>query len=82
MQTAQAYRAAIRMVVGDEPIGAYLRVLRTPLDYADPFEVAIEFDPSIGPARDYAQRCRDYAPTTLAAAGMSDPNDRPQRSRV
>ena len=59
LRTTLAYRTAIRMVVGDEPIGAYLRVLRTPLSHTDPFEVAIEFDPTLTEARTYAEAALD-----------------------
>lgn len=79
--TCRAYLLAVRLVVGDEPAGASLRVVRTPADREHPFEVACEFDPANEAAAEYARRCERNAPSTWAAAGLTRPVDSPARVR-
>lgn len=80
-RSALAYRLAVRLVLGDEPPGAELRVVPTPTDRPHPFEVAYEYDPGDAAAVAYAALCRTSAPSTWAAAGLTAPEDEPVRGR-
>ena len=82
LRLALAYRLALRLVVGDEPDGAELVVRRTPVERADPYEVACAYDPADPVAVAYAERCRACAPSTWAAAGMTAFDDGPARGRA
>lgn len=75
----RAYVEAIRAVCGREPEGARLVVKSQSHDFGTYYECAVAFDPEIEAARDYAALVDDKAPTTWAAAGMSEPA--PGRSR-
>ncbi len=68
------YVAAIRIVCGDPPDGARLRVVSQPHDFGLYWEVALEFDPTNREACEYAGRCDESAPTTWAAAGLDPPD--------
>lgn len=67
------YVAAIRIVCGDPPDGAKLRMVSQPHDFGLYWEVVVEFDPNDRAAREYAARCDAQAPTTWAAAGLEPP---------
>ena len=77
----RTYLLAVRLVVGDEPAGASLRVVRTPRECERPYEVVCEFDPASAAAAEYAARCGRDAPSTWAAAGLTRPVDSPARVR-
>lgn len=81
LRVALRYRAAIRLILGDEPAGAALRVLRTPADRAIPYEVACVYAPADPEAAAYAERCRRFTPETWAAAGLTAPEAGPARGR-
>lgn len=78
LRVALRYRVAIRLILGDEPAGAALRVLRTPADRAIPYEVACVYAPD---AAAYAERCRRFTPETWAAAGLTAPDPGPAVGR-
>ncbi len=67
------YIAAIRIVCGDPPEGARLRVVSQAHEYGVYWEVAADFDPHIREACEYAVKCDEQAPTTCAAAGLEAP---------
>jgi hypothetical protein len=75
------YQAAVRLVLGDEPAGAVLRVLPAPPDRTHPFELAVEYDPTLPAAVAFAERCRTSAPSTWAAAGLDAPDNGPGPGR-
>jgi hypothetical protein len=79
LRVALRYRVAIRLILGDEPAGVALRVLRTPADRAIPYEVACVYAPADPEAVAYADRCRRFTPDTWAAAGLTAPE--PGRGR-
>jgi hypothetical protein len=68
------YIAAVRIVCGDPPEGARLKVVSQPHDFGLYWEVVVEFDPHIRAACEYAARCDAQAPTTWAAAGLDPPD--------
>ncbi len=82
LRLALTDRLAVRRVVGDEPDGARLLILRTPRTWPDPVQVACEYDPTDPPAAASAERCRACAPSTRAAAGMDAPDDGAARGRA
>lgn len=67
------YIAAIRIVCGDPPEGARLKMVSQPHDFGLYWEVVVDFDPSNREACEYAAKCDDSAPTTWAAAGLEPP---------
>lgn len=67
------YIAAIRMVCGDEPLGAKLKIARQPHEFGYYSEVVVAFDPENEAAREYAAKCDESAPSTWEAAGMEPP---------
>lgn len=68
-----AYIGAIRMVCGDEPLGAKLKIIRQMHDMGAYLEVVVAFDPDSEAAREYAAKCDESAPSTWEAAGMQAP---------
>lgn len=68
------YIGAIRIVCGDPPDGAHLRVVCQPHEFGLYWEVVVDFDPSSPAAREYAAKCDATAPTTWAAAGLEPPD--------
>jgi hypothetical protein len=70
----RTYIAAIRIVCGDPPDAANLRMVSQPHDFGLYWEVVVEFDPSNRKACEYAARCDEQAPTTWAAAGLEPPD--------
>lgn len=75
------YRAAVRLVFGDEPPGAELRVAPAPAGRDHPFELAVVYDPADPAAAGYARRCAEQPLPTWAAAGLEPPVDTPGRVR-
>lgn len=67
------YIAAIRMVCGNEPPGARLKVQWSDHDFGRYAEVVVAFNPDDPLAAEYAARCDEQAPTEWAAAGMEGP---------
>ncbi len=70
-RACRAYRLAFRMLLGDEPDGACLRVIRS--DDDAPFHLICEFDPNDPEAARYAAACGRTEIDTWAAAGLTDP---------
>ena len=64
------YIAAIRIVCGDPPEGARLKMVSQPHDFGLYWEVTVDFDPSNQAACEYAANCDEQAPTTWATAGV------------
>ena len=73
-----AFRSAFRMLLGDEPDGAALQVVRS--DGEAPFHLACEFDPNDPEAAGYAAACGRTEIDTWAAAGLTAPTRRGTRS--
>lgn len=64
---------AIRIVLGEKPEGARLRVARESHNYGAYFEEVCEFDAGNETAATYAMRCDAEAPTEWALAGLPAP---------
>lgn len=75
------YIAAIRIVCGDPPDGAQLKVVSQPHDFGVYWEVVVQFDPDDPAAVSYATQCDRQAPTEWAAAGLEPPEVRGGRHR-
>ena len=58
----RAYIAQLRRMFGDEPAGARLTVTSNPHDFGTYLSVAVEFDPAVEAAADYAFRCESAGP--------------------
>lgn len=65
--------AAIRIVCGDPPEGAKLKMVSQPHDFGLYWCVAVDFDPNNRAACEYAAKVDEQAPTTWAAAGLEAP---------
>ena len=52
----------IRHELGEEPVGAKLKVTSNPHDFGMYYEVVCRFDENIEEARDYAYKCESEAP--------------------
>jgi hypothetical protein len=74
LRECRAYAEAIRKVLGPEPEGARLRVVRQEHDFGAYLEVVVEYDGTDEWAARYAARCDAEAPTTWAQAGMTAPH--------
>ena len=81
LRECRAYAEAIRAVVGPEPEGARLRVVRASHDFGDYYEVACEYDGGNRLAAGYAALCDEKAPATWAEAGMPAPEGPMPRAR-
>jgi hypothetical protein len=57
------YIALLRRAIGPEPVGARLRVRRSPEDIDPYLDVTVEYDDENPVARAYAIRCDREAPT-------------------
>ena len=73
LRECKQYIEAIRKVVGQEPIGAYLKVKAFPHDFGTYHEVVCEFDSDNRESFEYALKCENQAPCTWSEVGMVAP---------
>ena len=69
----EAYIQAIRKKLGNEPIGARLKVKGNPHDFGQYFEVICQYEDTEPEAIDYAFACESDGPATWEEVGMAAP---------